>query len=312
MFSLFQVAKRNLTTTLKYHLKIKMTQNKNQGNQQHNQPETTGHEWDGIQEYNTPAPRWWLIVWMICIIWSIIYWFFFPTWPTISGNTKGLKNWTQYSQLTENLKEVQDKREIYLKKFSNSSFAEIKKDPELMEFAITGGRIAFKDNCAACHGTGAQGGKGFPNLNDDDWLWGGKIEDIYITISYGIRSTHEKTRNSTMPAFGRDQILTKEEIEDVADYVIAFSDKSTIVNAKGKEIFKNQCAVCHGSDRKGDKSVGAPNLTDPIWLYGKSKNDILYTINNSRSGVMPTWKGRLDEQTIRQLALYINSLGGGE
>ena len=183
-----------------------------------------------------------------------------------------------------------------------------------MEFALAGGRIAFKDNCAACHGTGAQGHKGFPNLNDDDWLWGGKIEDIYTTISYGIRSTHEKTRNSAMPAFGRDQILTKEEIEDVTNYVMAFSDKSAISNSntKGKEIFKNQCAVCHSPDGKGGRTVGAPNLTDPIWLYGKSKDDILYTINNSRSGVMPTWKGRLDDQTIRQLALYIHSLGGGE
>ena len=314
MSFLLPAAKKNLTTTLKYHLKIKMIQNKNQ-DKQNNQPETTGHEWDGIQEYNTPAPRWWLIVWMISIIWAIVYWFFFPTWPTISGNTKGLNNWTKQSELKESLKEVHEKREIYLEKFSNSSFAEIQKNPELMEFALVGGKIAFKENCAACHGTGAAGGKGFPNLNDDDWLWGGKIEDIYTTLLYGIRSTHEKTRSSVMPAFGRDQILNKEEIENVANYVIEFSDKSAAnikANSKGREIFKNQCAVCHGADGKGSKAVGAPNLTDPIWLYGKSKDDILYTITNSRAGVMPTWKERLDDQTIRQLALYIHSLGGGE
>jgi cytochrome c oxidase cbb3-type subunit 3 len=277
-------------------------------------PETTGHEWDGIREYNVPAPRWWLIVWIICIIWAFIYWVFYPTWPTKSGNSKGRLNWSGKSQLNLEEKEAALARNVYLTKFAASSFEEIQKDPQLLEFALTGGHAAFKENCAACHGNGAQGGKGFPNLNDDDWLWGGKIEDIYTTLKYGIRSFHATTRASQMPSFGVDKLLTKEEIENVANYVISLSDQvnSLSVNAKGAEIFKNNCASCHGFDAKGSQAVGAPNLTDKIWLYGASKEDIKYTIFHARNGVMPYFHGRLDDNTIRQLALYIHSLGGGQ
>ena len=166
-----------------------------------------------------------------------------------------------------------------------------------------------------CHGTGAAGQKGFPNLNDDDWLWGGKVEDIHRTILYGIRSAHDKARSSSMPAFGTDKILTKEEIEQVADYVLAISTHADVngkANGNGGEIFKNNCAACHQASATGDRDVGAPNLTDKIWLYGGTKEDLIYTINHSRAGVMPAWTGRLDEDTIKQLAIYIHSLGGGE
>ncbi|MCE3254692.1 MAG: cytochrome c oxidase, cbb3-type, subunit [Rickettsiaceae bacterium] len=276
-----------------------------------NNPETTGHSWDKIEEYNTPAPRWWLIVWLISIIWAIAYWFFYPTWPTPGGNSKGLKNWSKYSELKTEQVEIEKKKEIYLKKFNKASFSEIKKDKELMQFAINGGKAAFQNNCAVCHGTGAAGQKGFPNLNDDDWLWGGKIEDIYTTILYGIRSTHEKTRSTTMPSFGVDKILTKQEIEEVANHVLSFSGQAK-PTAKGAEIFKNNCVACHGPLGKGERHDGAPNLTDKIWLYGGKKEDVIYTITHARNGVMPTWKGRLDESTIRQLAIYVHSLGGGE
>lgn len=285
--------------------------NNQKNNQANKKPETTGHIWDGIQEYNTPAPRWWLIVWIICIIYAVAYWFVYPTWPTISGNTPGLEKWTAVSQLKDQQAEINARKDVYLKKFSKASFAEIKKDPELMNFAIEGGKATFKNNCAVCHGTGAQGQKGFPNLNDDDWLWGGKIEDIYTTIKYGIRSTSDKTRTSMMPAFGTDQILTPEEINNVAEYVMSLS-KAGPFNAKGQEIFKNNCVACHGANGKGSQEVGAPNLTDTIWLYGGTKEDIIYTITHSRAGVMPTWAGRLDDDTIRQVAIYIHSLGGGQ
>jgi cytochrome c oxidase cbb3-type subunit 3 len=254
--------------------------------------ETTGHNWDGISEYNIPAPRWWLIVWMVCIIWAMIYWVFYPTWPTPGGNTKGLLNWSSQEQLSESQSEIDLIRSEELKKISKLSLNQIKKDKNLMEFALNGGRSAFKENCAACHGTGAQGFKGFPNLNDDDWLWGGKLTDIYQTLNYGIRSGHEKARSNQMPAFGMDQILQKDEISDVTEYV--------------------NCAACHGLNGKGNKSLGAPNLSDQIWLYGGEKSDIIFTINYSRNGVMPFWKDRLDDTTIKQLSLYVHSLGGGE
>ncbi len=276
-------------------------------------PETTGHAWDNIEEYNTPAPRWWLIVWAICIIWAVIYWFFYPTWPIPGGNTIGLNKWTSQNQLSQSQEEITKTREIYLEKFSKSSFEQVKQDKDLMEFALNGGKAAFQNNCAVCHGTGAAGQKGYPNLNDDDWLWGGKIDDIYTTLKYGIRSTHDKTRSTIMPSFGTDRILTKAQIEEVTDYVLAFSngeDQSKMVD--GQKIFVENCVACHTASGKGNKLEGAPNLTDKIWLYGGQKEDVIYTITNSRYGVMPSWEGRLDEQTIRQLTIYVHSLGGGE
>jgi len=273
--------------------------------------ETTGHEWDGISEYNIPAPRWWLIVWIICIIWAIIYWFFYPTWPVPGGNSKGSLQWSQTSQLKESQQEINARQQVYLQEFSKSNLDQINNNPELREFAIQGGRAAFKDNCAACHGTGAQGGKGYPNLNDDDWLWGGKLEDIYTTLKYGIRSGHEKARFNQMPSFGLDKVLNKQEIADVTDYVLSLSGKAQF-NSKGEAIFKANCIACHGSDAKGNKALGAPNLSDQIWLYGGEKEDIIYTITYARAGVMPYWSDRLSDETIKQLAIYVYSLGGGE
>ena len=204
---------------------------------------------------------------------------------------------------------------MHLQKFSQSNFEQISKDPELMEFALNGGSIAFKENCAACHGTGAQGAKGYPNLNDDDWLWGGKIEDIHTTIKYGIRSGHDKARENQMSAFGLDKILNKHEIEEVVGYVMSLTDKSSghgKGHGKGKAIFKENCASCHGPYGKGNRELGAPNLSDAIWLYGKDKEDVTHSVTYARAGVMPYWIERLDEQTIKQLAIYVHSLGGGE
>ncbi len=289
--------------------------NKDKNNNK-NQPQTTGHDWDGVQEYNVPAPRWWLIVWIICIIWSIIYWIFYPAWPTKSGNSKGILNWSQQSELLTSQKEIEAKKDVHLKKFEKSSFAEIEQDQNLLEFALNGGHSAFKENCAACHGTGAQGGKGFPNLNDDEWIWGGKIEDIYNTLKYGVRSPHKDTRVAQMPAFGFAKLLSKEEIDDVANYVLSLSNKAIdakiLSQSKGADVFKNNCASCHGLDAKGNQAIGAPNLTDKIWLYGGSREEIIYTIYYARLGVMPYWSGRLDDNTIRELAIYVHSLGGGQ
>lgn len=272
---------------------------------------TTGHEWDKISEYNVPAPRWWLIVWVICTIWSVIYWFFYPTWPTIKGNSKGSLNWTKYSELSAEQKEIEAKKNIFLEQISKKSLEEIRLDDKLMQFALNTGKSAFRENCSACHGQGAQGAKGYPNLNDDDWLWGGKLEDIYKTLLYGIRSGHDLTRANQMPSFGLDKVLKKDEINATVEYVLSLSGKAES-NQLGQAIFKANCVACHGIDGKGNQQLGAPNLTDAIWLYGSDKKDIYYTIYYSRAGVMPYWKDRLDDNTIKSLTLYIHSLGGGK
>ena len=272
---------------------------------------TTGHNWDGVSEYDVPTPRWWLIVWIICIIWAIIYWFFYPTWPTIKGNTKGSLNWTKFSELSKDQKQIEDKKIVYLEQMTKKSLPEILQDEKLMQFALNTGKSAFRENCSACHGQGAQGYKGYPNLNDDDWLWGGKLEDIYKTLLYGIRSGHDLARVNQMPSFGLDKVLKKAEINDTIEYVLSLSNKSEY-NANGEAIFKANCVACHGNEGKGNQELGAPNLTDAIWLYGSDKKDIYYTIYYARAGVMPYWNNRLDDNTIKSLSIYVHSLGGGK
>ena len=293
-----------------------MTEKKNNKENQKNKKSlesygTTGHNWDGVSEYNVPAPRWWLIVWIICIIWAVIYWFFYPTWPTLSGNTKGSLNWTKFSELSGEQKKIEEKKIVYLEQMSKKSLEEIRQDEKLMQFALNTGKSAFRENCSACHGQGAQGYKGYPNLNDDDWLWGGKLEDIYKTLLYGIRSGHDLARVNQMPSFGLDKVLKKSEINDTIEYVLSLSNKSEY-NANGEAIFKANCVACHGNEGKGNQELGAPNLTDAIWLYGSDKKDIYYTIYYARAGVMPYWNNRLDDNTIKSLTLYVHSLGGGK
>lgn len=275
--------------------------------------ETTGHEWDGLKELNNPLPRWWVWIFLVCCIWSVWYWVVYPAWPTLSGATKGTGGHSQYIELAKSQDEIVARQQVYLSKFEKASFDEILNDPALYAFASAGGSAAFKDNCATCHGTGAAGSKGYPNLNDDDWLWGGTLSDIYETILYGIRSGHEDTRLSQMPAFGKEKLLTREEISIVADYVLSLSGgKKEKTHQRGAEIFKAQCVSCHGTDGKGKREFGAPNLTDKIWLYGGDKHSVYETIYTARAGVMPAWKARLDGNTIRQLTVYLHQLGGGE
>ncbi len=278
--------------------------------------ETTGHEWDGIKELNNPAPRWWLWVWFASIIFAIGYWVVYPAWPTPGGNTKGSLGWNKDAALQMQQAEITAMRAENMAKLDLASLAQIRNDPTLYEFAQAGGIAAFRDNCAACHGTGATGSKGYPNLNDDDWLWGGKLEEIYATIRYGARSGHTQGHEGQMLAFGRDGILKGEEIEAVADYVIHLHEGDAAVTLphyeKGKKIFAENCVACHGDKGDGNQSMGAPRLSDNIWLYGGDKETVVATITNGRGGVMPTWEGRLDDHTIKMLAVYVHGLGGGQ
>ncbi len=278
--------------------------------------DTTGHEWDGIKELNNPAPRWWLWVFFICCIWAIGYWVVYPAWPTLSGEgerggTKGKWNWTEYKKLTAEQAEITSRRGKFAEQIKQNSLEDIQKDPQLYAFAVAGGRTLFRENCAACHGTGAAGGNGYPNLNDDDWLWGGDLASIYHTIRVGIRSSHADTRSSMMPAFGKDGLLNKQQISDVADYVLSFSGKAS-ANEAGATVFKENCTACHGESGEGNREMGAPNLADAIWLYGGNKSSIVMQVNNPRHGIMPTWENRLPDETIKQLSIYVHSLGGGE
>lgn len=275
--------------------------------------ETTGHSWDGLKELNNPLPRWWLWIFYITIIWSIGYWVVYPAWPTLSGNTEGKLKYSQYEALKTSQAEMVQRQAAYIDQFERATLDEILDDEELYAFANAGGRAAFKDNCATCHGTGAAGSKGYPNLNDDDWLWGGTVYDIHQTLQYGIRANNDDTRVSMMLGFGEDGLLTKEEIQEVVKYVRDISGQEFEGSSeKGSVIFKQNCTSCHGDNGKGKHEFGAPNLTDAIWLYGGDVESLYETIYYGRAGMMPAWDGRLDDNMIKQLAIYVHQLGGGE
>ena len=277
--------------------------------------ETTGHEWDGIKELNNPLPRWWLWTMYACIVFAIGYMIAYPAIPLIKGATPGLLGWTARGEVAVDIAKARDAQKVFRDQIAAKSLADIRKDEKLFEFAQAGGKAAFAVNCTPCHGSGAQGGPGYPNLNDDNWLWGGKLETIYTTIKHGIRvESDEDTKTSEMPAFGADEILEKDQIKQVAAFVGSLSKQE--VNAedakKGAAVYEENCASCHGEKGKGDKDVGAPNLSDAIWLYGKTQAEIINQISKPKHGEMPAWAGRLDDVTIKELAIYVHALGGGE
>lgn len=276
---------------------------------------TTGHAWDGIRELDTPLPRWWLWIFCATIVWSIGYWVVYPSWPLVSSYTKGVFDWQSRSAVASDLAALKAQRGPMMEKLAAAKLDQIVADPQLLDFARAQGRVTFRDNCAPCHGAGGAGGRGYPNLDDDDWLYGGKIEQIAQTIRHGSHADDDKGHIVKMPAFGRDGMLKRAEIETVADYVRSLS--GLLVDPKadlaaGKKIFAETCVTCHGPEAKGNRDTGAPNLTDAIWLYGSDKATIIDGLWNGRGGVMPAWAGRLDETTIKAVAVYVYTLGGGE
>jgi cytochrome c oxidase cbb3-type subunit 3 len=276
---------------------------------------TTGHVWDGIRELNTPLPRWWLWLFYITIVWSIGYWIVYPAWPLVSSYTVGVFKWQSREAVVRDLEELKSLRAPMTAKLSATPLAEIKSDQSLADFTYAQGRSSFRENCGPCHGAGGGGARGYPNLNDNDWLWGGTLEQIQATIDFGVRSGHAKARESQMPAFGRDGMLKRDEIVNVANYVRSLArlnTRPTADLAAGKKVYADNCALCHGAEGAGNKELGSPNLTDGIWLFGSDEAAIVEIITNARGGVMPAWAGRLDPMTIKALTFYVHSLGGGE
>jgi len=277
--------------------------------------ETTGHEWDGIRELNNPLPRWWLWVFYATIVWSIGYWIVYPSWPLVTQYTQGVFGWSSRGAVAEDLAALRQQRSAMADQIAATPLQEIIADQRMLDFARAQGRAAFADNCAPCHGAGGGGAKGYPNLNDDDWLWGGKLSDIEYTIRHGVRSTDDKSRQGSMPAFGRDKLLTTPDILAVANYARSLSGLPVAADAdlaRGKKVFAENCASCHGENGKGNREIGAPDLTDQIWLYGPSLEAIVEGLMNGRGAVMPAWAPRLDDTTIKSLAVYVHGLGGGQ
>jgi len=276
--------------------------------------ETTGHEWDGIRELNKPLPKWWLYTFYACVVWAVGYWLLMPAWPLVSSYTKGWLGYSQRETVAEELDQAKAGKAAFRQQIAASDLAAIKADPELLNFALAGGEAAFGDNCAPCHGRGAQGAFGYPNLRDDSWLWGGSLDAIHQTITHGIRANDAKTRTSQMPAFGRMGLLNATQVNDAAEFVLSLSGRADDNEAaeRGAKIFADNCSPCHGKDGKGNQTLGAPDLTDQLWLYGGDKPTIAETVINARNGVMPAWAGRLDPETIKELAVYVHSLGGGQ
>lgn len=288
-------------------------------NQDEDSVETTGHVWDGIEELNTPLPRWWLWVLYVTFIWGFGYMIVMPAVPYPSDDgwsyTKGLIGYSQRDVVRADVAKSEASRAIFEDAIASADLAEIRSNEDLLSVSLAGGAAAFGDNCAPCHGSGAQGFTGFPNLNDDDWLWGGSLDDIHATIAHGIRwEQDDETRYSEMPGFRTDEILNDAEIASVVQFVLLLSgsDHDVASAGTGAVIYEDQCSFCHGPAGEGDKSQGAPNLADALWLFGGDEASLTRTIAEGRFGVMPAWSGRLSEATVKELALYVHALGGGE
>ena len=272
--------------------------------------ETTGHAYDGIEELNTPLPRWWLWTFYATIIWGLLYSIAYPAWPMISGATAGVLGWSTRANVAAEITAHEAKNEALVASLVGADMAGVEPGSDIHRSGVARGGAVFRAQCSQCHGSGAAGALGYPNLLDDDWLWGGSVEEIEYTVAHGIRNeTDWDARYSEMPAFG--ELLEAEEIETLADHVLAMSTGATPDGA-GAVLFEENCASCHGETGLGDREQGAPNLTDAIWLYGSDREAVLKTITEARFGVMPAWGQRLSEADVRAVSLYVHGLGGGE
>lgn len=286
-------------------------------NKQHDRP-TTGHSWDGIEEFDNPLPRWWLWIFYACILWSVVYWILYPAWPMVHRATAGVLGYSSRADVAADIAAADQANQVWYDQLTSTDLDAIAANPELERFAVNAGAAVFRAQCSQCHGAGANGlhpGSGFPNLLDDEWMWGGTLADVVQTVTYGIRNTDfPDARYSEMPSFGRDGLLSAEEIDQVVNYVLQLSGQphDNALSAAGQQVFLDNCAACHGDNGAGDTNVGAPALNNGIWLYGGTEADIRATVTNAHFGIMPGFTNRLPEAQIRAVAIYVHGLGGGQ
>lgn len=276
---------------------------------------TTGHEWNGIEELDTPVPRVVLFFLSAAALFCVVYWILMPAWPLGWTYTKGLLGLSDRTAVTQAVQEAATERGVWTDRVASLDYAQIQADPALMRSVKQTGRTLFADNCAVCHGTEGTGGPGFPNLSAKAWLWGGSPDQIAETIRVGINAENADTRSSQMLAFGRDGILTRPQVTDVVAYVRSLSGLEPGAGstperiASGREVFAANCVACHGDAGKGNREVGAPDLTDANWLYGSDVQSVFNTVHGGRQGHMPHWQNRLSPVDVKILALYVQSLG---
>ncbi|SDL37002.1 cytochrome-c oxidase, cbb3-type subunit III [Aliiruegeria lutimaris] len=285
------------------------------------QVETTGHSWDGIEELNNPMPRWWLWTFYACVVWALAYTVAYPAWPLINGATAGLLGKSTRADVAAEIVRFEEANAGIKQRLVEAELTEISADPELNSYAQNAGAAVFRTWCAQCHGAGAQGAESkYPSLLDDSWLWGGTIEDIHTTISVGIRNEEtdeDFVRQGQMTAFGRDELLSEEEIRQAVAFVQKLSgqEHDAALAEAGAVVFEDNCSSCHMEDGTGEQTLGAPNLTDAIWLYGGDAESLYETLWNGRAGNMPARggapEGVVDEAMVRAVATYVHSLGGG-
>ncbi|MEX5727724.1 cytochrome c oxidase cbb3-type subunit 3 [Rhodovulum iodosum] len=280
--------------------------------------ETTGHQWDGIEEYNNPLPRWWLWTFYACILYALVYMVLYPAWPLVKSATPGLLGYSTRENVEKEIQKVAEMNADLVAQLESVELdmEAIRADDALYNYAVQGGDAVFKTYCAQCHGSGAAGvqASGYPSLIDPDWLWGGTLEEIYYTVTHGIRNEDDPdARWSQMPAFG-DDYLTDEEIDSVVQYVrqISGQEHDAALASAGETVFLDNCAACHMEDGTGDRYQGAPNLTDAIWLYGGDVETLTETVRYARFGIMPSHAERLSEAERRAVAVYVHTRGGGE
>lgn len=275
--------------------------------------ETTGHEWDGIQELNNPLPKWWLYVFFATVVWSAVWVVLYDAIPFWNSHSQGVLGSDQRTNLERSLAAARERQAAFYDAIDAASVEDILADPDLLAFANAGGAAAFADNCAPCHGLGGAGQAGvYPVLADDDWLWGGDPQSILATIQHGVRNNDDPAaRQSMMPAF---DYLPGEDVTAIATFVASLSGEveNQALVGQGQELYAQNCAACHGEDAKGQQALGAPNLSDQIWLYGSGVENIRAQLLNPQHGVMPPWQGRLDDSTIKMLTVYVHQLGGGQ
>ncbi len=268
---------------------------------------TTGHEWDGIKELDTPIPKVVTLAYILTFLFSVGYWIFYPAWPYVSDFTRGLTDYSSRADVLGQLAEASHSRDLESRALLDRSIEDLAEDPAIRDQYEESTKVLFADNCAACHGQNLEGQRGFPDLTDASWLWSGSPEEIELTIQFGINTSHDETRFAEMTAFGRDEILEKEQISDLTAYIHSLSgqEHDTDAASRAAPLFAENCAACHGDDGKGGLEVGAPDLTDNHWIYGSDSAALKETIWNGRKGEMPAWDQRLSPVEIRKLALFV-------